>query len=162
MKKSAILALGIFSLVAFIQTNSLAAVPVANAHWNFEISLLQAEVVQETPVSGKFAMLVDCTGILKGFEALNGIYTAQPINQVEAILNADVVGSYKGNSLRIVSVSLVNISTGACDTQSITVTFTDKKGIVYETYNLKATGSFTPYYFTFQSLTTVSGTLSKK
>lgn len=156
MKKLIVTAMALFAVFTVVNAKNGAPVPDANAHWNFEINVYSTEVVQQTATSGQFTMLVNCTGILKGFEVLNGTYAAQPINQVEAVLNSDVSGEYKGAKLRFVSTALVNLSSGSYAIQSITITYTDKKGNVYETYNLQATGSFTPYDFTFQSLVTVA------
>jgi hypothetical protein len=162
MKKVMMLAAIFFAAFTIVNAKQDTPVPDANAHWNFEIEVYSTEVVQETSVSGKFTMNVNCDGVLKGFEVLNGTYVATPLNQVEALLNSDVSGEYKGATLRIVSSALVNLSTGLYEIQTISITYTDKKGNVYETYNLQAEGSFTPYDFTFQSLVTLAtGTFAK-
>jgi hypothetical protein len=162
MKKMLITTVALFAFVAIVNAKQEEIVPDANAHWNFEINVYSTEVVPQTSVTGQFTMQVNCSGLLKGFETLSGTYTAQPINQVEALLSSDVTGEYKGATLRFVSTALVNLSTGSYTIQNITITYTDKKGDAYQTYNLDATGSFTPYDFTFQSLTTVAtGTFQK-
>jgi hypothetical protein len=138
------------------QKKNNCSVSSENGHWNFEISTYKTDVSRESATSGKFTMYVNCTGILNGFEVLEGDYSATLTSQTEALLSSDVTGTYKGKTLRIVSTAQVNIATGSYTLQEITVTLTSKNGKEITSDNTKVEGSFNPYDMTFQSLVSVA------
>jgi hypothetical protein len=132
--------------------DTISATQKESENRDFVIEIYKTEVINETSVSGKFIMNVNCTGILKKFKILEGSYSAVPIGQVEALLKSDVAGYAKGEKLRIVSTALVNMRSGSYAVQEIVVTLTRKNGKVLESKDVDIDGGFDPFDVTFQSL----------